>query len=116
MDLPFTRALYPPGGERLERTRQKYPNSGVGFDLRLFDLGSFFVLMRRQEISIGHSRCKRQSGLPGYSTEAHGLSAFRSGSCGLFILLTYSPTQNFLSVSGLGLFVCVSQLAFLSKN
>jgi hypothetical protein len=24
MDLPFTRALYPPGGERLERTRQLY--------------------------------------------------------------------------------------------
>jgi hypothetical protein len=102
-------------GRTNRRYVMKYPNSGVGFDLRLFDLGSFFVLLRRQEISIGHSRCKRQSAL-GYSTEAHGLSAFRSGSCGLFILLTYSPTQNFLSVSGLGLFVCVSQLAFLSKN
>jgi hypothetical protein len=50
-------------GRTNRRYVMKYPNSGVGFDLRLFDLGSFFVLLRRQEISIGHSRCKRQSGL-----------------------------------------------------
>jgi hypothetical protein len=33
MDLPFTRALYSPGGERLERTRQIEPTSYDPYDM-----------------------------------------------------------------------------------